>query len=122
MLGGIAAYVSQKVVGEDKERIVAVYSKSLNAAQRNYPATKREGLGLIFGLLKAKCYLWGREFVVRTDHQALTYLLTCRELNDMMKEWLFVLLDFNFSISYLPGEENVVADFFSRWLPDFLEK
>jgi len=66
--------------------------------------------------------LWGREFVVRTDHQALTYLLTCRELNDMMKEWLFVLLDFNFSISYLPGEENVVADFFSRWLPDFLEK
>ena len=59
MLGGIAAYVSQKVVGEDKERIVAVYSKSLNAAQRNYPATKREGLGLIFGLLKAKCYLWG---------------------------------------------------------------
>jgi hypothetical protein len=27
-----------------------------------------------------------------------------------------VLLDFNLSISYLPGEENVVADFFSRWL------
>jgi hypothetical protein len=52
MLGGIAAYISQKVVGEDKERIIAVYSKSLNAAQRNYPATKREGLGLVFGLLK----------------------------------------------------------------------
>ena len=122
MLGGVAAYVSQKVVGEKNERIVAVYSKSLTAAQRNYPATKREGLGLVFGLLKGKCYLWGREFVVRTDHQALTYLLTCRELNDMMREWLFVLLDFTFTISYLPGVENVVADFFSRWLPDFLEK
>jgi hypothetical protein len=34
--------------------------------------------------------LWGREFVVRTDHQALTYLLTCRELNDMMRECMVV--------------------------------
>jgi hypothetical protein len=59
---------------------------------------------------------------VLTIKPLITYLLTCRELNDMMREWLFVLLDFTFTISYLPGAENVVADFFSRWLPDFLKK
>jgi hypothetical protein len=53
--------------------LIAVYSKSLNAAQRNYPATKREGLGLVFGLLKGKCYLWGRE--------SLWFVLTIKPLH-----------------------------------------
>jgi hypothetical protein len=122
MQGGISAYVSQLRAGEDRERIIAIYSKALNAAQRNYPATKREGLALVFGLIKAKCYLWGRQFVARTDHKSLVYLLTVNELNDMMRDWMFVFLDYSFSISYLPGTDNVIADFFSRWLPEFLRE
>ena len=87
MQAGIAAYISQKRVGETRERIVAIFSKGLNASQRNYPATKREGLALVFGLIKGKNYLWGRQFVARTDHKSLVYLLTCNELNDMMREY-----------------------------------
>ena len=122
MQAGIAAYISQKRVGETRERIVAIFSKGLNASQRNYPATKREGLALVFGLIKGKNYLWGRQFVARTDHKSLVYLLTCNELNDMMREWMFVFLNYSFSISYLPGKENVIADFFSRWLPEFVRE
>lgn len=42
--------------------------------QMNYSVTDKELLGVIKGIENYRHYLLGREFVLRTDHKALTYL------------------------------------------------
>jgi hypothetical protein len=63
---------------------IAAYSKSLNAAQRNYPATIKAG-----GPWACLWFVEGQVLFVGAVC-ALTiwplHMLTCRELNDMMRE------------------------------------
>ncbi|XP_076464736.1 uncharacterized protein LOC143296595 [Babylonia areolata] len=53
---------------------VACASKKLNAAERNYPTIERECLALVWGIQKFEPYLYGKPFVVQTDHAPLQYL------------------------------------------------
>ncbi len=53
-------------------------------------------------------------FTLRTDHQALTYLFTQRDVNDMMAGWLDMILDYSFDVHYTPGLEHVLPDTLSR--------
>ena len=72
---GIGAVLSQKQGGV--ERVIAYGSRSLNKAERNYCATWRELLPLVYFMRHFRAYLIGRPFVVRTDHAALN----CEKLN-----------------------------------------
>ena len=53
---------------------MAYYSKKLDSAQRNYSVYDKELLAVISTLKHWKHFLFGREFVVKTDHQALKWL------------------------------------------------
>ncbi|KAF2311206.1 hypothetical protein GH714_020195 [Hevea brasiliensis] len=59
-------------------------------------------------------YLWGREFIVRTDHYTLKYLLEQRHLSATQQHWISKLLGFSFTVEYRAGKSNVVADALSR--------
>ena len=50
-------------------------SRKLNKAQRNYSATEREALGMVFALQKYRHYLVANPFIFYIDHQALKYLI-----------------------------------------------
>ena len=115
---GIGAVLSQRV--DDKKRYILFVAKSLNPAQRNYSATKRELLAIIFALNYFRDFLYLSHFELYTDHRALTYIFTQKQLSPMMCEWLGTLQDFNFSITHLPGLKNVLADALSRCYPDFV--
>lgn len=52
-------------------------------------------------------------FVVYTDNNPLTYVLTTAKLNAMM-QWVAELVDFNFSICYRPQKHSGDADGLSR--------
>ena len=54
-------------------------------------------------------------FNVCTDFSSVTYLFTSAKVNGMGQRWVNELSNFNFSIHYKPGIENVVADSFSRY-------
>ncbi len=56
-------------------RYVVCVSRALSSSERNYSATKRELLGIIFALRKLRFYLAGRCFHVFTDRKALTFML-----------------------------------------------
>jgi hypothetical protein len=58
--------------------------------------------------------LWGRRFVVKTDHYSLKYLLDQRLATIPRHHWVGKLLGFDFSVEYKPGAANVVADALSR--------
>ena len=54
------------------------------------------------------------DFTVFTDCNPLTYVLTTAKLNATGFRWVVELADFHFSIKYMPGDKNKVADLLSR--------
>jgi len=59
-------------------------------------------------------YLWGRKFVVRTDHYALKFMLDQRLSTVPQLQWISKLFGFDFSVEYRPGRLNTVADALSH--------
>ena len=55
----------------------------------------------------------GSPFVVYTDNNPLTYVLTSAKLSVVGQRWVNDLADFNFTIRYKPGKENIDADLLS---------
>ncbi|XP_078461913.1 uncharacterized protein LOC144726833 [Lampetra planeri] len=70
---GIGGVLSQVVGGV--ERVVAYGSRVLSPAEQRYCVTRRELLAIVFFVQQFRPYLYGRHFIVRTDHAALQYSL-----------------------------------------------
>jgi hypothetical protein len=51
---------------------------------------------------------------VWTNHKALKYFITTKQLNQRQARWAEVLAEFYFLIVYRPGFKNVLADTLSR--------
>ena len=45
-----------------------------------------------------------------SDHKSLKYIFTQQDLNMRQRRWMKYLEDYNFTLHYHPGKENVVAD------------
>jgi hypothetical protein len=58
--------------------------------------------------------LWGRHFLVRTNHYSLKYLLDQRLSMVPQYQWVSKLFGFDFAVEYRPGRLNTVADALSR--------
>ena len=71
---GLCAILAQ--VREGKERIICCTSRSLNQAEKAYPATKLECLTIVWAVAKFRPYLMSMSFEVYTDHYALQWLKT----------------------------------------------
>lgn len=65
------------------------------------------------------CLFHAPSFVVYTDNNPLTYILTTAKLNAVGQRWVAELADFNFTIKYRPGKSNADADGLSRMPVDF---
>lgn len=66
------------------------------------------------GIEHFRQYLLGAEFVVETDHRPLITLMTQKEATGRVARWRLYLQEYNFTIRYKKGKENVVADLLSR--------
>ena len=61
-------------VSGGKERPVSCASKTLSATERKYSTGERKALACIFACEHWRVFLFGRKFILRTDHQAFTTL------------------------------------------------
>lgn len=117
---GIAASMSQ--MHGSTERIVACISRTLSPAERKYSVGEKEALACVWACERLHTYLWGRKFILRTDHRSLTTLLTSKgqgRASMRIARWNTRLMLYDYDIEYKPGAENHVADCFSRLpLPD----
>lgn len=59
-------------------------------------------------------YLYGATFVVKTDNNPLTYLLSTAKLDTTGHRWLAALFEFQFSLKYQPGVGNRDNDALSQ--------
>ncbi len=75
---------------------------------------ERECLVIVWAMRKFYQFLYGREFILETDHQPLTYLKSAKIINGRLMRWALYLQEFKISIRYLKGSENVGADYLSH--------
>ena len=108
-LGGV---LSQTIDG--REHVVAYASQTLSKSQVNYCTTHRELLAVIEMIRHFRHYLWGRKFLIRTDHGSLRWLLNYRDADGMLARWLTKLQQYHFVIEHRPGRLHSNADGLSR--------
>lgn len=110
---GLGAALYQEQGG--KLKVIAYASRGLSKSEKNYPTHKLEYLALKWAVCeKFNDYLYGSEFVVLTDNNPLTYVLTSAKLDAAGHRWLAALSTYNFSIKYRAGLANKDADGLSR--------
>ena len=64
----------------DTLRVIGYASRTFNTCERKYCMTRKELAAVVFGLKQYRQYLLGRHFLIRSDHVALTYLRSAKEL------------------------------------------
>lgn len=109
---GLGAMLMQTTDGE----LHPVYyaSRKLSSAENKYATVERECLAIVWAVGKFEVYLYGRRFVLQTDHQPLQYLQKARQTNARLTRWALLLQPFIFTIQVIPGKDNVGADYLSR--------
>ena len=119
---GISGVMSQ--IHDGKECIVACASRTLTETERKYSVGEREALACVWACERWYRYLWGRHFILRTDHSALTTLLSAKGTGRQtmrIARWNSRLMNFNYTIVHHAGvsPELKIADCLSRLpLPD----
>ena len=98
---GVGAVLSQVQNGE--ERVIAYYSKTLATAERNYCVTRRELLAVVKATKHFRPYLYGRQFLLRTDHASLLWLCRRKEPSGQVARWLELLSEFQYQLQHRPG-------------------
>lgn len=112
-LHGLGAALYQEQDGQ--HRVIAYARRGLSNCERRYPVHKLEFLALKWAVTdKYFDFLYGAKFVVMTDNNPLTYVLTSAKLNAAGHRWLAALSSIDFSIEYRAGKRNQDADGLSR--------
>jgi hypothetical protein len=100
---------------------VAFFSRPFAPRHLKLAAYERELIGLVQAVRHWRPYLWGRRFLIRTDHYSLKFLLDQRLSTIPQHQWVSKLFGFDFSIEHRPGRLNTVDDALSRRDADTLE-
>ena len=107
---GLGVLLSQKQ-GDGCYHPVAFGSHSLTPLEKNYHSSKLEFLTLKWSVMEHfKEYLTYSPFVVRTDNNLLTYVLTMSNLDATDHRWVSALASFQFKLEYQKGANNGAAD------------
>ena len=75
---------------------------------------------IVFALRDWCYYLYGKQFKEFSDHKSLKYIFTQWDLNMRQRGWMDYLEDYDFTLHYHLGKENVVVDALSRKSPGVL--
>lgn len=111
---GVGVALCQRSSVEDIWHVVEYASKRFSDAESRYPVHEQELLALVFGLRHFRHYLLGLHFTCYTDHRTLTKIHTQASLSPRQSRWLETLEEYNYTVVYTKGADNVVADALSR--------
>jgi Neuraminidase (sialidase) len=88
----------------------------MSPAELNYQIHDKEMLAIVKSLSQWRADLarTDKRIQVFTDHKALEYFMTTKQLNQRQARWAEVLSEFFFTIVYRPGKQNEKADALTR--------
>ena len=109
---GIGAVLLQE--HNDTKFPIAYASKKLLPREQRYSTIERECLAIVWAIGKFQSYLYGKPFILETDHQPLVYLQKAKVVNSRIMRWALALQPYRMRIEAIKGSQNVGADFLSR--------
>ena len=114
---GLGAVLSH-IMPNGEERPIEFISRTLSAAERNYAQIDREALGIVWGVKRFHLYLYGRKFLLRTDHKPLVHIIGAKKMPDMgtsrIIRWALFLMEYDYEIIYRKTSEHSNCDMLSR--------
>ena len=88
---------------------IAYASHGLKGGESRYYSSKLEFLALKWAVThQFKEYLQYQPFLVRTDNNLLTYVMTMPNLDAVRHRWVAAMAGYNFEIEYVRGSDNKV--------------
>nr|GEY56067.1 putative reverse transcriptase domain-containing protein [Tanacetum cinerariifolium] len=108
----VGAVLGQRV--EKHFRPIHYASKTMNQAETNYMTTEKEMLVVVYAFEKFRSYLIMNRSIVYTDHSALKYLFSKKDVKARLLRWILLLQEFDFKVIDTKGAENYAADYPSR--------
>jgi hypothetical protein len=79
---------------------IAYFSRPVAPGHRSLAAYERELIGQVHAVRHWRSYLWGRPYIVRTDHYSLKFLLDQCLATISQYHWVGKLLGFDFTVKY----------------------
>ena len=99
---------------DGSEQPAAYLSRSLTPPERNYSATEREALAVVWATKQLRPYVERAEFTIRTDHAALRWLFDTMSENQRICRWRLSLAEFRYTVEHRAGKKHVAPDCLSR--------
>ena len=116
----VDAILSQ--VQDGVELPIAYASRQTNKIEKAYSASKAEMLALVWATKYFRCYLYGKQFLVRTDHSALSYLRNFADNDSRLMRWSIRLSEFDLVVEHKAGSKIGHVDAMSPHVSAVMEE
>ena len=79
------------------------------ASQTNWPTIEGEAFAIFYALQKLDHYLYDCEFVIRTDHKPLKYIMDSQVQKKKIQHWTTNICGHNCKIEYTEGKKKLAT-------------
>ena len=118
---GIGTWILHKLPDGSRKAVAHAFW-SLLPSEKQYSQIEKEALGIIFAVTKFHRYLYGRRFILQTDHKPLITIFESKKglpvyTANRLFRWGTIILNYNFKIEFLTSKNICHADSLSRLIP-----
>ncbi len=109
-----------KPLREQQHAIVFLTTHKWTEAESRWHVSSQEAYPVIFALKRLDYLFAGRKLNIFMDHRNLEYILnpqkeTSKTTLMRLQRWSLIIQSYQYCIRHISGEDNFLADLFSRW-------